>query len=406
MSYSIFAIIGLVINLIINHNVLFGRKSDNRFPQQREYHMFLVSISVFYVIDILWGIFNDHRINTLLYADTVLYFIAMSASVLVWTRYVVKFLNEDRLFSGILKITGVSYFVFEIILIIINSYTPILFTYNEVGDYVPGIARVITLLIQIAIFFIISVFTFWKAIISKGSERRHHFTIGLFGVAMIILITIQISFPLLPMYAVGCLFGSCVLYSFIVEDQVAEYRTALVQSLFREKTQMEELGSAKTLAYIDPLTRVKNKNSYNEREKTLNVRIADKNAGKFAIGVFDLNDLKTINDTKGHAVGDAYLVEAAKMICDTFTHSPVFRIGGDEFAVILEERDFLDRVYLFSSFESMSEGNIKLGKAVVASGFSDFDPENDITCSAVFKRADALMYERKRYLKSLSNKQQ
>lgn len=60
----------------------------------------------------------------------------------------------------------------------------------------------------------------------------------------------------------------------------------------------------------------------------------------FAIVMFDVNDLKKINDTAGHQAGDQYLCEACKIICDIFKRSPVFRVGGDEFAVIAQNNDY------------------------------------------------------------------
>ena len=54
----------------------------------------------------------------------------------------------------------------------------------------------------------------------------------------------------------------------------------------------------------------------------------------------DLNNLKTINDTYGHDKGNIAIMKLANMICEVFSKSPVFRIGGDEFAVILFKKDY------------------------------------------------------------------
>jgi GGDEF domain-containing protein len=51
--------------------------------------------------------------------------------------------------------------------------------------------------------------------------------------------------------------------------------------------------------------------------------------------MFDLNDLKHINDRYGHERGDEYIVNCCRLICQVFKHSPVFRIGGDEFVALL-----------------------------------------------------------------------
>ena len=57
---------------------------------------------------------------------------------------------------------------------------------------------------------------------------------------------------------------------------------------------------------------------------------------EFAIALCDVNGLKIVNDTQGHKTGDMYIRDAAKLICETFEHSPVFRVGGDEFVVVYD----------------------------------------------------------------------
>ena len=63
----------------------------------------------------------------------------------------------------------------------------------------------------------------------------------------------------------------------------------------------------------------------------------------------DVNNLKMINDTYGHEAGDSYIIGVCRVLCDVYSHSPVFRIGGDEFAVILKGRDYENRQLLIES---------------------------------------------------------
>ena len=156
------------------------------------------------------------------------------------------------------------------------------------------------------------------------------------------------------------------------------------------------------MAYTDPLTGVKSKRAYLEAEEDINKRIADGSLRDFAVIVCDLNGLKEINDTLGHEEGDNYIKSACKLICGQFVHSPVFRIGGDEFVVLLENSDYANRETLLRDFDIQIEKNHRAGSVVVSTGMDDFDAEQDSSLSAVFERADKKMYERKRYLKSLS----
>jgi diguanylate cyclase (GGDEF)-like protein len=121
----------------------------------------------------------------------------------------------------------------------------------------------------------------------------------------------------------------------------------------------------------------------------------------FAIGVFDINDLKIINDTEGHKAGDEYIKAAAKLLCTTFAHSPVFRIGGDEFAIFLRGDDYDRRNDLINELKKLilNNRNEKTGP-VIAVGMSEFKQGSDTSIEEVFDRADTQMYENKRELKA------
>ena len=169
----------------------------------------------------------------------------------------------------------------------------------------------------------------------------------------------------------------------------------------RARRSEAELGEVRTVAFNDPLTGVKSKHAYVDYEQQLNMRIQRGEIEQFAIVVCDVNGLKYINDTFGHAAGDQYLCDAAKVICDIFKHSPVYRIGGDEFVAILSDHDYCCREELQTCLQKSSEG-VRLGEGVIiASGISVFNPEGDHSVAAVFERADSLMYENKHRLKEL-----
>lgn len=197
---------------------------------------------------------------------------------------------------------------------------------------------------------------------------------------------------------------SFTLHTFVIEGEKKEYKKQLEETMEREREQKQELGSARHLAYTDPLTGVKNKLAYIEAVERLDKSIADGTVKQFGVAVFDLNGLKNINDSLGHDVGDNYIRAGCSLICLKFCHSPVFRIGGDEFCAILEGSDYKYRVSLLSEFDSQVEENRSKGLVVVSSGMSVFDPETDKDFAAVFERADKKMYERKRQLKKTDKK--
>ena len=65
----------------------------------------------------------------------------------------------------------------------------------------------------------------------------------------------------------------------------------------------------------------------------------------------DINNLKYVNDTYGHELGDEYIKGCCRIICNIFEESQVYRIGGDEFVVILKDSDYFCRVMLMDDLE-------------------------------------------------------
>ena len=385
MYYSSFGALSLLITLIINRTVLFTRKNGLENHRSR-YRNFLLGILLYYVSDILWGILYERHLIRLTYADTVFYFAAMALSVLLWTVYVVDFLNRKGAFSAILTRTGWLILALETVALIVNFFTPVLFSFDADGNYRPENARYATLAAQIALFLITSVYSLIIAVKAEGKARLHHRTIGLSGLVMAVFVILQIFSPLLPFYAIGCLIANCLIHSFVTEDERQDVR--------------RQLGNAQQKAYTDSLTGVKSLHAYTEAKAVLNRRISDGATVSFGVVVFDLNSLKFINDTEGHDSGNNFLRSATRLICRYFKCSPVYRIGGDEFVAILEGEDYENRADLVKSFDRHIEKNQDDGlPVVISSGLSEYLPGRDADFNAVFERADRKMYERKKYLK-------
>ncbi len=167
----------------------------------------------------------------------------------------------------------------------------------------------------------------------------------------------------------------------------------------REQEHLAALSMANEMARRDELTHVKNKTAYHEKEKELQDQI-DSGCDPFGIVVCDINDLKMINDTEGHRAGDEYIRACCTLICRTYQHSPVYRIGGDEFVVILRDEDFINRKKLLADLRRQVEENIRISEGpVVASGMTEYQPGADHSIGDVFTRADSRMYENKAHLK-------
>ena len=107
------------------------------------------------------------------------------------------------------------------------------------------------------------------------------------------------------------------------------------------------------------------------------------------------------NDTYGHKAGDRYIRDACALICELFQHSPVYRVGGDEFTVLLTGRDFDNRLGILEELQRRSEGNIGTDNVVISAGVSVFRAGQDEDVHTVFHRADERMYQNKQALKAM-----
>lgn len=182
-------------------------------------------------------------------------------------------------------------------------------------------------------------------------------------------------------------------------------RLDLILSKFHQNLRLDTLNQhLRQMNETDALTHVKNRSAFETRQGALqSAMCSDKKPG-FAIAVFDVNNLKYINDNLGHEAGDAYIINACRLICKTFKKSAVYRIGGDEFVVVMENDDYNNREELLGHMQAemkrLSETDCPATEKIsIASGLAVYDMEQDFNISDVFKRADSAMYENKALMK-------
>ena len=193
-------------------------------------------------------------------------------------------------------------------------------------------------------------------------------------------------------------------------DEIGDITSGLNEMVDRLKFTMNELLSSQQhadamsrLATLDTLTGIRNKTAFDEHTKMLDEAGGNK---KYGLVLLDLNNLKLINDNYGHEKGDVAIKKLSALTCEVFKHSPVFRVGGDEFIVILENDDYDNIEKLVDEFrekmevitnDSSAEPWERISAAI---GYALYEKDRDSGTDSVMNRADVEMYACKRQMKA------
>ena len=175
---------------------------------------------------------------------------------------------------------------------------------------------------------------------------------------------------------------------------------AIRQRLRKASAELQEfVRQTQEQAWRDSMTGAGNRSAYLERVEELSRQIE---AGKadFAIGIFDINSLKQINDSYGHEYGDQLIIESAKAIADVFGKENIYRIGGDEFIAVIpggtdatiagQKQQLEERIQLVNRKLGHREISLTISK-----GFAVFNPYTERDYRTLFSRADQDMYGNK-----------
>lgn len=192
-----------------------------------------------------------------------------------------------------------------------------------------------------------------------------------------------------------------------MSEDMQAYVMDIARAEERAKSAEKKVEGISKVAFKDSLTQAGSQVAYSQKVAELKQAIEDGNA-QFAVLMVDLNNLKHINDTYGHDKGNRYLSGARELVSDAFRHSPVYRIGGDEFVVVVQGPDYEQRDELLWVFQDCL---VKIQcdmtaqpweRFSAACGMATYEPGD--TYKDVFRRADVAMYENKIQMKRAMGK--
>ena len=241
--------------------------------------------------------------------------------------------------------------------------------------------------------------------LSKVYDERNHILMHLIAAILVVAMIVSVGSIFLVSHAVRPLKGMTAAAKRIASGDLnvkISYESGnelgiLVRSIKEMASKLE------IYVYRDKLTGLRNPAAYISKNSELDKQAKVMPDLKYGVVLFDVNFLKKINDNYGHQAGDQLIRHAARAICKVFEHSPIYRIGGDEFVAILENEDYDNREKLLTRFdERIALETFKLGEETVhisvARGLAVY--EKGMTFADVAKKADGEMYHHKAAIKA------
>ena len=243
--YSIVGIIALIVIFVLNIDLIFRR--NDRYTAGPFFRLFLLSVFLYILTDILWGFLGAAKLITAVYIDTFFNFVTMASSVVMWSIYVANHEGKNKIISRILTIFGLVFFGGVLILLIINCFIPegFFFWFDSNGDYQKGLARDITDYAEMFIFIYTLIYSF--VISLKETKKSKVRALAIAGCSIIMGLSgvLQLQFPLVPGYACGYLIGISIHHIFIFESEIDEANEKLkdAQAETVEALKKEEIAN-------------------------------------------------------------------------------------------------------------------------------------------------------------------
>jgi diguanylate cyclase (GGDEF)-like protein len=181
----------------------------------------------------------------------------------------------------------------------------------------------------------------------------------------------------------------------IIKNNLEQTNFVLEELNNLDEKYISQFKKIKAISFIDELTHINNRKSYNARMSEL-ISLYKRYKTSFSMLIYDIDDFKHINDTYGHKIGDKVLVKMTDTIKPLIRKNDYyFRIGGEEFVIILSETSILEAKMVAEKIrEEVSKLRIIENEMITISiGLSEVK-EGD-TEELLFKRVDALLYQSK-----------
>jgi c-di-GMP phosphodiesterase len=175
-----------------------------------------------------------------------------------------------------------------------------------------------------------------------------------------------------------------------------------LEKVFNKKNKelLHSYNKLENASNTDSLTGIYNRKKF-EEYSSLILNDAKRYKHSFSLVLIDLNKFKPINDTYGHDVGDAVLIFFSRTILENIRETDyLFRIGGDEFILLLNNTSFEEAQIIIKKVEQKLEENLFIQESIQIQIGASFGivqyTQSDDTIDSLIKIADQRMYENKK----------
>jgi hypothetical protein len=199
----------IIIHCIVNFDTLVNRHYQYDTPVGKSFRMFVIGVIPLYVFDGLWGVFYLYRMRIPLMITSFFYFMMLAITVLLWIRLIYIRFGKITLYIMICYYSGIVYFLFTLVILVINIFNPIVFSVDQQGMYHIYIFRAVLLIIQSILFFASSLYLLHLMKIVDKNMHLHILARAMFGLIMAVLLLAHMTYVPAPFYSIGCLIATC-----------------------------------------------------------------------------------------------------------------------------------------------------------------------------------------------------
>lgn len=313
----------VVLAIILIHDIVQNKAASKTTKGFRRLVMWVV---LFCLQDTFWGITAGELVmsKNLLMISSTIFHTSTVLTTFVWLSFILYYLDDRVKYKKIFLGLDVVVVAFQIILLVINIFTPTIFYVAKDGTYATAFFRPLAFANQYMVYLIICMVALFFSFIEKDENRKKYLTVFVFALAPVLSGVFQFLYPDGPFYSVGYFLGCFLVHIFIVTKDRDE--------MLKEQHEIR-IAEQILISNTDELTGLLNRHAY---ESDLR-KIKEEGLLENLIYVSaDVNGLKIVNDTFGHAAGDELLLGAAECLKRCFgIYGKVYRIGGDEFVAII-----------------------------------------------------------------------